>query len=197
MLSQKASLADNMAINHRSPLERENLQLKARVAELERLVATDTLTPLYNRRHLIEELDRWCWRAHRYGGTYGLLFMDIDRFKQVNDTHGHNAGDAVLIGVAEALQAATRKSDIVARMGGDEFAILLDSIGMERLLLKLASMRQLLTALPVKTAGPVLKIDVSVGPCLIESGSRPSEVLIEADRAMYADKRSKYPEREG
>jgi diguanylate cyclase (GGDEF)-like protein len=197
MLSQKASLADNMAINHRSPLERENLQLKARVAELERLVATDTLTPLYNRRYLVEELDRWCWRAHRYGGTYGLLFMDIDRFKQVNDTHGHNAGDAVLIGVAEALQAATRKSDIVARMGGDEFAILLDSIGMERLLLKLASMRQLLTALPVKTAGPVLKIDVSVGPCLIESGSRPSEVLIEADRAMYADKRSKYPEREG
>jgi diguanylate cyclase (GGDEF)-like protein len=196
MLSQKANLADTMAINQRSPLERENLQLKARVAELERLVATDTLTPLYNRRYLMEELDRWCWRAHRYGGSYGLLFMDIDRFKMVNDTHGHNAGDAVLIGVAEALQAATRKSDIVARMGGDEYAILLDSIGMDRLLIKAASMRKLLTALPVKTVGPVLKIDVSVGACLIESGSRASEVLIEADRLMYADKRSKYPERE-
>jgi diguanylate cyclase (GGDEF)-like protein len=196
MLSQKANLADTMAVNHRSPLERENLQLKARVAELERLVATDTLTPLYNRRYLMEELDRWCWRAHRYGGSYGLLFMDIDRFKMVNDTHGHNAGDAVLIGVAEALQAATRKSDIVARMGGDEYAILLDSIGMDRLLIKAASMRKLLTALPVKTVGPVLKIDVSVGACLIESGSRASEVLIEADRLMYADKRSKYPERE-
>lgn len=175
-------------------LARENMQLKARIAELERLTAMDTLTPLFNRRYLMQELDRWCWRAHRYGGTFGLLYLDVDRLKAVNDTHGHVAGDAVLCGIAEALSSATRKSDVIARMGGDEFAVLLDSISTEKLQDKVASVRRQLTALLVKTAGPTLKIDVSVGHCLIESGSRASEVLIEADRAMYADKRSKYGE---
>jgi diguanylate cyclase (GGDEF)-like protein len=181
--------ADPVAI-----LSRENLQLQARIAELERLTAMDTLTPLFNRRYLMQELDRWCWRAHRYGGTFGLLYLDVDRLKAVNDTHGHAAGDAVLCGVAETLGGATRKSDVIARMGGDEFAILLDSISAEKLQEKTASMRRRLTALPIKTAGPILNVDVSVGHCLIESGSRASEVLIEADRAMYADKRSKYGE---
>ncbi|MBP6380713.1 MAG: GGDEF domain-containing protein, partial [Sphingorhabdus sp.] len=99
-------------------LARENMQLKARIAELERLTAMDTLTPLFNRRYLMQELDRWCWRAHRYGGTFGLLYLDVDRLKAVNDTHGHVAGDAVLCGIAEALASATRKSDVIARMGG-------------------------------------------------------------------------------
>ena len=177
-------------------LVRENLQLKARVAELELLATIDTLTPLFNRRYLMQELDRWCWRAHRYGGTFGLLYLEVDRLKLVNDTHGHAAGDTVLCGIAEALGSATRKSDVIARIGGDEFAILLDSITAEKLRDKAVSIRQMLTALPVKTSGPILKIDVSVGHCLIETGSRASEALIEADRAMYADKRTKYGEAE-
>lgn len=177
-------------------LVRENLLLKARIAELERLTALDTLTPLFNRRYLMQELDRWCWRAHRYGGNFGLLYLDVDRMKLVNDTHGHAAGDAVLCGVAAALTNATRKSDVIARVGGDEFAVLLDSISAEQLVEKATALRKQLTALAVKTAGPTLKIDVSVGYCAITSGSRASEVLIEADRAMYADKRSKYGEAE-
>ncbi|MFD1765938.1 GGDEF domain-containing protein [Sphingorhabdus buctiana] len=180
-----------------SDLSRENLQLKARIAELERLTAMDTLTPLFNRRYLMQELDRWCWRAHRYGGTFGLLYLDVDRLKSVNDTHGHAAGDAVLCGIAEALGSATRKSDVIARIGGDEFAILLDSITAEKLREKTASLRRHLTAFPVKTAGPVLKVNVSVGHCLIEGNSRASEVMIEADKSMYADKRSKYGEAAG
>jgi PleD family two-component response regulator len=62
-------------------LESENRRLRGRVAELERLATTDTLTPLFNRRYFMNELDRWCWRAHRYGGSYGLLFLDIDQLK--------------------------------------------------------------------------------------------------------------------
>lgn len=194
MLKRNDQISPANANDRSDALARENLQLKARVAELERLATIDTLTPLFNRRYLMQELDRWCWRAHRYGGTFGLLYLDVDRLKQVNDTHGHVAGDNVLCAIAEALNSATRKSDVVARMGGDEFAILLDSISEGRLAEKSASVRKLLTALPVKTAGPVLKINVSVGHCPIESGSRASEVLIEADRMMYADKRSKYSE---
>ncbi len=194
MLKRKDNIPETAATDCSDALARENMQLKARIAELERLATTDTLTPLFNRRYLMQELDRWCWRAHRYGGTFGLLYLDVDRLKTVNDTHGHVAGDNVLCAIADALNAATRKSDVVARMGGDEFAILLDSISADRLVEKAESVRTLLTALPVKTAGPILKIDVSVGHCLIQSGSRASEVLIEADRAMYADKRSKYGE---
>lgn len=194
MLERHDQISAEDTADRAAVLARENLQLKARIAELERLAAQDTLTPLFNRRYLMQELDRWCWRAHRYGGSFGLLYLDVDRMKLINDTHGHAAGDAVLCGIAEALGGATRKSDVLARMGGDEFAVLLDSIGAEKLQRKAASLRRLLTALPVQMAGSALKIDVSVGHCLIESGSRVSAVLIEADRAMYADKRSKYGE---
>ena len=174
-------------------LERENARLRMRIAELERLVSTDTLTPLYNRRHFIEELDRWCWRAHRYGGTYGLLFCDVDRLKSVNDIQGHSIGDDVLRGVAKGLLGAVRKSDIVSRIGGDEFTVLLDSISVEQLAEKTGSMQALLSELPIKTDGPTVSISVSVGGVLIESGSKASEVLDAADQAMYAHKRSKYP----
>jgi diguanylate cyclase (GGDEF)-like protein len=180
--------ADTMSL-----LERENAKLRARIAELERLVITDTLTPLFNQRYFIEELDRWCWRAHRYGGTFGLLFCDVDRLKAVNDIQGHGIGDDVLRGVAKALQGAVRKSDIVSRVGGDEFTILLDMITAEQLAEKLASMRSLLAELPLKTSGPTLKVGVSVGSVLIESGSKATEVLDIADKEMYAHKRSKYP----
>ena len=176
-----------------SLLERENARLRTRVAELERLVSTDTLTPLYNQRHFIEQLDRWCWRAHRYGGTYGLLFCDVDRLKAVNDIQGHSFGDEVLRGVAKALLGAVRKSDIVSRIGGDEFTVLLDSISVEQLVEKTASMRALLAALPIKTDGPILSIGVSVGSVLIESGSKAVEILDAADQSMYVHKRSKYP----
>jgi len=191
MLQQNHGFSIAMPGTAMSEIERENLRLKARIAELERLSTIDTLTPLFNRRYFIEELDRWCWRAHRYGGTYGLLFLDIDRLKLINDTHGHAAGDTVIKGVAEALVAATRKSDIVARMGGDEYAVLLDSIAPDKLAAKAQAMRRTLCDLPVQTAGPVLKVTVSVGECLIESGTRASDALDAADRAMYADKRAR------
>jgi diguanylate cyclase (GGDEF)-like protein len=194
MLKQNHNATELSVEAQHKMLVRENMELKARVAELERLTALDTLTPLFNRRHLMQELDRWCWRAHRYGGSFGLLYLDVDRLKTVNDTHGHAAGDSVICAIAKALTEATRKSDIVARIGGDEFAILLDQINSSQLYEKAASMRKLFTAFPAKTQGPSLQIDVSVGLCPIESGSRASEVLIEADRSMYADKRSKYEE---
>ncbi|MGL5838103.1 MAG: GGDEF domain-containing protein [Sphingorhabdus sp.] len=194
MLERKEDSSTNPAEARALSLELENLELKARVAELERLTALDTLTPLFNRRHVMQELDRWCWRAHRYGGTYGLLYLDVDRLKLVNDTHGHAVGDAVLCAVADAVSGAIRKSDMAARLGGDEFAILLDQIDGAQLIEKAVAMRRLFTGFPVKTGGPTLKIDVSIGYCLIEARSRASEVMIEADRAMYADKRSKYAE---
>jgi diguanylate cyclase (GGDEF)-like protein len=187
-----AKVVPAMGADTASLLEKENLGLRTRIAELERLVSTDTLTPLYNQRHFHEALDRWCWRAHRYGGTYGLLFCDVDRMKAVNDIQGHGIGDDVLRGVAATLLAAVRKSDIVSRVGGDEFTVLLDSISPEQLHDKLASVRSLMNDMVIKTSGPTLKVGVSVGSSLIDGHSRASDVLDAADKAMYAHKRSKY-----
>jgi diguanylate cyclase (GGDEF)-like protein len=193
MSQNNAKVVPAMSVESSSLLERENAKLRTRIAELERLVSTDSLTPLFNRRHFMEEMERWCWRAHRYGGSFGLLYCDVDRLKAVNDVQGHGIGDDVLVGVANALLGAVRKSDIVARIGGDEFAVLLDTISLEQLGEKTASVRGLLDQLPLKTRGPTMKVSVSVGAQLIESGSRAADILEAADKAMYAHKRSKYP----
>jgi diguanylate cyclase (GGDEF)-like protein len=172
-------------------LERENQQLKARVAELERLVVCDTLTPLFNRRHFMEELDRWCWRAHRYGGQYGLLFIDVDNLKAVNDHKGHLAGDTLLTAIAKALLGAVRRSDMVARVGGDEFAILLDNIPAGELAGKAERIGKIVGKLSVKHQGETLSPSISVGHTAIEPGVKPSELLLRADRSMYAAKQAK------
>jgi diguanylate cyclase (GGDEF)-like protein len=179
------------AAKSHSALEQENMQLKARVAELERLVVCDTLTPLFNRRHFMEELDRWCWRAHRYGGHYGLLFVDVDNLKAVNDGHGHLVGDMLLTAIAKALLGAVRRSDLVARIGGDEFAILLDNIPEAELPGKAERISKIVSKLAVKHLGVSLTPSVSAGHTVIEPGVKPSELLLRADRSMYAAKQAK------
>jgi diguanylate cyclase (GGDEF)-like protein len=174
-----------------SALERENKQLKARVAELERLVVCDTLTPLFNRRHFMEELDRWCWRTHRYGGDYGLLFIDVDNLKAVNDSNGHSAGDLLLIGIAKALLGAVRRSDLVARVGGDEFAILLDNMPESELAGKAERIAKIISKLKIEHQGVALTPSISAGYTPLEPGVKPSELLLRADRAMYAAKQAK------
>ncbi len=174
-----------------SALEQENKKLKARVAELERLVVCDTLTPLFNRRHFMEELDRWCWRAHRYGGQYGLLFIDVDNLKAVNDGKGHLAGDVLLTAIAKALLGAVRRSDLVARVGGDEFAILLDNIPEAELPSKAERISGIIGKLAVQHQGVQLTPSVSTGHTVIEPGVKPSELLLRADRSMYAAKQAK------
>ena len=169
----------------------ENQQLKARIAELERLVVGDTLTPLFNRRHFMEELDRWCWRAHRYGGDYGLLFIDVDNLKTVNDQQGHAAGDLLLTSIANALLAAVRRSDMVARVGGDEFAILLDNIPAAQLSGKANRIVKIVGKLSVEHEGVTLVPSISAGHTVIEPGVKASELMLRADRSMYAAKQAK------
>ena len=172
-------------------LEQENMQLRARVAELERLVVCDTLTPLFNRRHFMEELDRWCWRTHRYGGEYGLLFIDVDNLKAVNDRYGHSAGDALLIAVAKTLQGAVRRSDLAARVGGDEFAILLDNIPASELPAKAERVAKSVGRRKIEHQGLNLTPSISAGHTVFEPGVQPTELLFRADRSMYAAKQAK------
>ncbi len=172
-------------------VQQENQLLRARIAELESIVVRDTLTPLYNRRHFTDILDRWIWRAHRYEGQYGLLFIDVDGLKAVNDTHGHAAGDTVLVAVAQALEKAIRRSDIAARISGDEFALLLENIPETDLPAKAAQISKHISKLSIKYENVVLKASVSVGFTPVVSGITASALLARADKSMYEDKNKK------
>lgn len=186
--TQFANLAE---VSSLSVLERENRFLKSRIAELERLVVCDTLTPVSNRRHFMDELGRCCWRTHRYGGEYGLLFIDVDNLKAVNDAHGHLAGDLLLVSIATTLQASVRRSDVVARVGGDEFAILLDSIPVTEIAGKADRINKAVSRLDVAYQGIPLTPSISTGFTAIEAGVKPADLLMRADRSMYASKQAK------
>lgn len=156
---------------------------------LERDALTDALTGLYNRRYLMERLQEECIRSRRYKRPFGVALVDLDGFKPINDVHGHKAGDEVLVGVAGALKSALRESDLVARIGGDEFvAILLDvtpetaSIATERIRGRLRG---------VRTSAVPEGVEASIGVGFWTAGDVDSpEVLLEfADRAMYREKR--------
>ncbi len=100
------------------------LELRRAVNRVRRLALTDMLTGLPNRAALIDALDRAIRHSRQYGDTFGLLYLDLDGFKQVNDLLGHGAGDAVLCEVAATLKASLHCEDMTARLGGDEFALL-------------------------------------------------------------------------
>lgn len=173
------------------PLLRENRELKARIADLERLVACDSLTPLFNRRHFMDVLDRWCWRAHRYGGEYGLLFIDVDNLKAVNDVYGHAAGDALLQSIAKTLLASIRRSDVAARIGGDEFAILLDNIPEAALGGKADRIAKAVGQQRLLHDGKEIVTGVSIGYTPLEAGVKAKDLMLRADRSMYEAKQAK------
>src|SRR4029453_16561707 len=102
-------------------------QLQQRVEQLDELAHQDSLIKLPNRRGFMRELERLVDRGNRYGHSAAMLFVDSDGLKMINDTFGHQAGDEALIQVAELLSRGVRRSDVVARIGGDEFAILLEN----------------------------------------------------------------------
>src|SRR3954464_11309051 len=108
-------------------LRGQGAQLQARVEQLDELAHQDTLISLPNRRGFMRALERLIDRAQRYGHGAAMLFVDLDGLKMINDTFGHRAGDEALIQVAGLLSGGVRRSDVVARIGGDEFGILLEN----------------------------------------------------------------------
>jgi diguanylate cyclase (GGDEF)-like protein/PAS domain S-box-containing protein len=146
----------------------------------------DALTGLYNRRRFEQELDRHIIHGRRYGMDGALLIIDLDHFKQVNDGHGHRAGDRVLAELARVLRERLRESDILARFGGDEFAVLMPHGGAPEAA-ELANL--VVNAVRGDVATPAGALDASVGWALFEAATTSSdEVLSRADDAMYADK---------
>ena len=157
--------------------------------ELEHLARHDMLTGLPNRRLFHDRLDHALARARRSGKNLALLFVDLDRFKEINDQIGHDAGDAVLKAVATRLAATTREADTVARLGGDEFVVLLDDPSSQEQVAAIA--QKLLDGLKPEipfeshTLHAVASIGISQYP---QDGETAAEILANADRAMYQAK---------
>lgn len=160
--------------------------LRARVTELERLADSDTLTPLPNRRLFERELARAIERVERYGEAAALLFVDMNGLKAINDSGGHAGGDAALLHVAALLRQGARASDIVARIGGDEFGLILDSIDQADARARAARLAGTIAASPLP-GGPA--ITVSIGVAMLEAGETPAAALRRADTDMYRVKR--------
>jgi diguanylate cyclase (GGDEF)-like protein len=168
-------------------------RLKARLAEVEDLADRDALTPLLNRRALLRELGRIRTFAQRYGSPASLVYFDLDDLKGVNDRLGHAAGDAALKAVAERLLAHVRESDIVGRMGGDEFAVILAQADQVTAEAKAASLARAIEAEPVKFGDWSAPLHISWGVREITQDAEPEALVAEADAAMYARKRERKP----
>lgn len=147
---------------------------------------TDFLTGLRNRRYLELVLERELFRVRRYSRPLSLMVLDLDGFKQVNDAHGHEAGDRVLKAVAAALEAHVRQSDRVARLGGEEFAVLLTETPMAQALSLAERLRRAVAALKVP---PVESLSVSIGLTQAVPTDSPLSLIKRADEAMYRAKR--------
>lgn len=162
--------------------------------ELLRVAREDPLTALANRRHINEEIER---RLHRLGADgrsgFALIFIDLDGFKQINDGHGHRCGDAVLISLAQRLRHSTRRQDIAARWGGDEFVVLVDTT--DRVLLQgLVERLRAIFAMPVVHEGQEIQVQGSIGYAVAPDDGDSGETLIcHADHAMYRDKSGRNP----
>ncbi len=164
-------------------------QLEAQKAELEKIALHDTLTGLPNRT-LFRELTRAAVAAaQRDGGRLALLFIDLDRFKAVNDTLGHAAGDALLIALAERLRATVRASDVVCRHSGDEFTVLLRDASEWDEVAATADRVLKEMELPVRIGADLVNVSASVGVALFPDDATDHETLVShADTAMYAAK---------
>jgi diguanylate cyclase (GGDEF)-like protein/PAS domain S-box-containing protein len=164
----------------------------AMMEHLREMAEHDSLTGLYNRQYFLTELDRVVENTRRGSRRdFALLYIDLDNFKFVNDTLGHLAGDKVLVEVTEMLDQRNRKSDLLARIGGDEFAILLYDVKEEQVLKAAEAHRKLLDEYVFKYEGSVVQIGCSIGVTLF--GHRPiskEDLLVQADVACHLAKRS-------
>jgi diguanylate cyclase (GGDEF)-like protein len=145
----------------------------------------DPLTGLANRTLFRDRLAQALARSKRSGGAIGLLFVDLDDFKHVNDAHGHAAGDEVLVELGRRLQAAVRPSDTVARLGGDEFVVLCEQVDV-RSAVALGQRLQEAIRLPVTVSGTVHDLSASIGIALGQTD--PDVLLGNADSALYRAK---------
>jgi len=181
-------LPDATAVAEIERLRLKIAQLEDRVRMLDELAHQDPLIPLPNRRGFMRELEALIGRVTRYGEEAAMLFVDIDGLKRINDGYGHKAGDEALIHVAGVLSSGVRSSDCVARIGGDEFGILLAHSNPESAAETAQRLAGLIGGSETNCDGNPLPLGVAIGVTAIEANDTAEAVMARADRAMYEEK---------
>ena len=164
-------------------------KLQEELSELSETVRVDQLTGVLNRRGLDEAMTREISRAER-GGQLSVAFLDIDNFKSLNDTYGHNVGDTALQHLAKVMQATVRPTDVVSRLGGEEFVILLPDTDVEAAVTTVQRLQRALTKQFFMGNNEKLLITFSAGVALLKSNEKANVVIHRADQAMYLAKKS-------
>lgn len=152
-----------------------------------KLMTTDGLTAVHNKRYFLETLERECEQSRRHASPLCVLMLDLDKFKSINDTFGHLAGDAVLMEFARRIQSVTRSGDLVARYGGEEFAALLTRTTLTEGIRIAERIRQATAAEPVKVDDQCIPMTVSIGiACTTERATdSPLDLVAHADEQLY------------
>jgi diguanylate cyclase (GGDEF)-like protein len=171
--------------------ERLAAELKYTSEKLRHAAYHDSLTGLYNREYFQEAIDREILRGQRYQHPLSLILFDIDQFKVINDTHGHHCGDMVLKQLGHMVLQGTRRTDMVVRYGGEEFAILLPETNLSNAVLKAEACRTLVGAHEFDADGHVLRLTISAGvaACTPTNDMTADDLIRAADLALYRSKR--------
>ena len=199
-LAGAAGLAtDNLAPRVRQALESfaaeiERLraalvQAERRVGELQRLADQDALVPVVNRRAFVRELERVLSYAKRYKVPCSVIYFDLNHLKAINDRYGHAGGDVAIAHVARVLAAKLRDSDMVGRLGGDEFGVVLAHAAGEAALAKAASLAGAVAATPCRYGEETIAVSVAYGCYAPGADDDADKALDAADRAMYEQKK--------
>jgi diguanylate cyclase (GGDEF)-like protein len=155
----------------------------------EQLARVDPLTGLLNRRALLEQGEGLYQLSRRTGGELALVLLDLDHFKRINDRHGHGVGDQALVAVARILQHVSRRGDLAARWGGEEFVLLLPGAGLDEARTVAERIRLELAHQPVRERGPAIELRASFGIAVREEHENLTELIREADEWLYQAKR--------
>ncbi len=172
----------------RSRLADSHAKLLAALERVQTLLSHDELTGLYTRRHMIEVLEREKRASERSGADLSVLMIDLDRFKSINDTHGHAAGDQVLRRFAQRARATLRPGDMLGRLGGEEFLVVCAGTNIEGAQALGERIRKTMAAMETREVAPALEVTLSVGVAQFEAGDTIEALLGRADAALYAAK---------
>ena len=171
-------------------LQRENEALMAALRELALIAERDCLTELFNRRYFLNALDRRITDVARGSARAALIYIDVDGLKGINDRFGHSAGDYALTEIARRLRETVSDRDVVARIGGDEFAILLDNLSIAETKQRLQRLSHAVEGAPCLFREESIPLSAAFGLTFVHSGVSAEDLLQRADARMYRDKRA-------
>ncbi|WP_303850122.1 diguanylate cyclase [Seleniivibrio woodruffii] len=174
----------------RDMLEEKNRELQGAYETIEKLALTDSLTGLANRRSIMNQLAVEVSRCDRNGGFFSLIMCDIDFFKRVNDTYGHDTGDYVLRNVADVMRANLRQQDIVSRWGGEEFLIMLPLTELEKAVSVAEKLREAIKSTEMSFAGENFRVTMTFGVSGYDKGMGIEHSIKKADDALYTGKQT-------